>query len=122
MDDTTNRRRLDNVEDDTVPESAQEHARAARDEWWESFATFLPREFVQHQRRARREMMLAWRSLLDRNIRRLDDRIERSRERERMDEDLLQERDQRAAARRAADDLKSDIDDMKRSGGGTSTV
>lgn len=35
-------------------------------------AEFLPAEFKEHQRAARREMLLAWRSLIDARIEKLD--------------------------------------------------
>ena len=66
------------LDDDDVPENARQHMRNARHEWRESFNAFFPPEFVQHQRRARREMLLAWRSVLDRAIQRIDERIGKS--------------------------------------------
>lgn len=68
MDDMTNRPLDDN------PDEARSHMQAARDELRRSFDSLFPPEFVQHRRRAQREMLLAWRSLLDRAIRRIDDR------------------------------------------------
>ena len=62
------------LDDETVPESARQHMRAARAEFRESISSFFPPEFVQHQRKARREMLLAWRSFIDRAIQRIDER------------------------------------------------
>ena len=64
--------------DDDVPENTRQHMRNARQEFRESFSAFFPPEFVQHQRRARREMLLAWRSFLDRAIQRIDERIDKT--------------------------------------------
>ncbi len=72
MDESTSRRPLDDDED--VPENARKHMRAARTEMRESINSFFPKEFVQHQRRARREMLLAWRSFIDRAIQRIDEK------------------------------------------------
>ena len=65
-------------DDNDAPENARQHMRNARQEWRESFNAFFPPEFVQHQRRARREMLLAWRSLLDRAIQRIDQRVDKT--------------------------------------------
>ena len=61
-------------DDDDVPEDTRQHMRNARREWRESINAFFPPEFVQHQRRARREMLLAWRSLIDAAIKRMDEK------------------------------------------------
>lgn len=70
MDDTTNRKPAD----DKVPEDARQHMRAARDELRASLESLFPPEFVQHRRKARREMLLAWRSFIDRAIERIDEK------------------------------------------------
>jgi hypothetical protein len=70
MDDTINR----NQPDERMPEDARQHMRAAREEWRRSFQAFFPPEFIQHRRRARREMLLAWRSFIDRALERLDEK------------------------------------------------
>ncbi len=72
MEQPTNRRPL--TDEETVPETARQHARAARAEFRESINSFFPREFVRHQRNARREMLLAWRSFIDRAIERIDEK------------------------------------------------
>jgi hypothetical protein len=42
----------------------------------ESIRSFLPPGFVEHRRKARKEMLLAWRSLIDSAIERMDDKEE----------------------------------------------
>jgi hypothetical protein len=73
MDDSTDRKPM---HDEAIPDSAREHMREARRELRESMNSLFPPEFVQHRRRARREMLLAWRSFLDRAIQRIDGRID----------------------------------------------
>ena len=70
MAETTDRKPLD----DRIPESAREHMRAAREEFRESIWSIFPPEFVHHQRKARREMLLAWRSFIDRAIQRIEEK------------------------------------------------
>jgi hypothetical protein len=48
-----------------IPEEARQHMRAAREELHKSMAGFLPPEFFEHRRKARKEMLLAWRSMID---------------------------------------------------------
>jgi hypothetical protein len=69
---------LDDNRDDAARQDARQHARNARREWQESINAFFPPEFVTHQRRARREMLLAWRSMLDRAIQRIDERVNKT--------------------------------------------
>lgn len=69
MDDTTNKSTGDEFRDET-----RRHMRNARDEMRASIESLFPPEFVQHRRRARREMLLAWRSLIDRAVQRIDDK------------------------------------------------
>jgi hypothetical protein len=64
-----------------IPEDVREHARAARghvraarDEWRESAKALLPRQFREHTLRAGKEMLLAWRSLIDAAIERMDEK------------------------------------------------
>jgi len=65
---TTRRKRFE----DEVPEEVRQHVRAARDEMRESIKGFLPPGFVEHRRNARKEMLLAWRSLIDSALERID--------------------------------------------------
>ncbi len=69
MDDTANKPADDEFRDD-----ARKHMRNARDEMRASIESLFPPEFVQHRRRARREMLLAWRSFIDRAIQRIDEK------------------------------------------------
>ena len=64
----TRRRRFE----DEIPEEVRQHARAAREELRESVKAFLPPGFVEHRKKARKEMLLAWRSLIDSVIERID--------------------------------------------------
>jgi hypothetical protein len=70
MDDTT----ASKSSGDEFRDDARRHMRNARDEMRASFESLLPPEFVQHRRRARREMLLAWRSFIDRAIQRIDEK------------------------------------------------
>jgi hypothetical protein len=58
--------------EDEIPEDVREHARAAREELRASMKAFLPPGFVEHRRKAGKEMLLAWRSLIDSAIERMD--------------------------------------------------
>lgn len=57
-----------------VPEEAREHFRAAREEMRKGLGTLLPEGFLDHHESARREMLLAWRSMLDAAIERMDEK------------------------------------------------
>lgn len=57
---------------DAIPEEARQHAKNARDEMRKSWANMLPPEFINHRRRARMEMLLAARELINHAL----DRIE----------------------------------------------
>lgn len=63
--------------EDRVPEEVRQHARAAREEVRESMKAFLPPKFWEHSRKARKEMLLAWRSMLDAALERMDDKEEK---------------------------------------------
>lgn len=56
-----------------IPPEAREHFRKARDEMRSAIEGLLPEGFLDHRRAARREMLLAWRSMLDAAIRRMDE-------------------------------------------------
>ena len=51
-----------------IPEETREHMRAARQEFRDSIQSFLPPQFLEHHRKARKEMLLAWRSLIDTSL------------------------------------------------------
>jgi hypothetical protein len=53
-------------------QEARQHARAARASLRKSFEELVPHGFLEHRREARREMLLAMRSLLDAAIERLE--------------------------------------------------
>jgi hypothetical protein len=62
--------------EDKVPEDVRQHARAARREMRESVKSFLPPEFWEHRKKARKEMLLAWRSMIDHALERMEDKEE----------------------------------------------
>ncbi len=55
-----------------VPEETREHFRAAREEFRKSMEGIIPAGFFEHRRKARREMLLAWRSMIDARLERMD--------------------------------------------------
>jgi hypothetical protein len=57
-----------------IPDEAREHFHAAHEEMREGVKTFLPEGFLEHRKGARREMLLAWRSMLDAAIQRMDEK------------------------------------------------
>jgi hypothetical protein len=71
MDETTSHRRHF---EDQIPEDVRQHARAARQEMRESMRAFLPPKFWEHSQRARKEMLLAWRSMIDAALDRMDEK------------------------------------------------
>jgi hypothetical protein len=62
------------VLEDKVPEEVRQHVKAAREELRESFKAFLPPDFIVHRRRARKEMLLAWRSVIDSALDRIEEK------------------------------------------------
>jgi len=62
--------------EEEMPEEVREHFREARKELRESMKEFLPPGFIEHRKKARREMLLAWRSLIDAAIEKMDDKKE----------------------------------------------
>ena len=54
------------------PEDTRQHMRAARSELRESYQSLFPPKFVEHRRAARREMLLALRSLIDHALERIE--------------------------------------------------
>jgi hypothetical protein len=53
------------------PEDVRNHMRTARAEMRESVRAVFPPEFIEHRRAARREVLLAFRSLIDRALERM---------------------------------------------------
>ena len=62
------------VFEDKVPEEVRQHVQAAREELRESIKSFLPPEFLIHRRKARKEMLLAWRSVIDSALERIEEK------------------------------------------------
>lgn len=58
-----------------VPQEARQHFRAAREEMRKGLETLFPEGFLDHRRNARREMLLAWRSMLDAAIQRTEEKV-----------------------------------------------
>jgi hypothetical protein len=56
-----------------MPEEAREHLKTAREEFRRSFEGMLPPEFLEHRRAARKEMLLAARSLIEHALKRMDE-------------------------------------------------
>lgn len=54
------------------PEETRQHLRAARSQIRESYKSLFPPEFIEHRRAARREMLLALRSLVDHALERME--------------------------------------------------
>lgn len=71
MRDKTSRRKY---YEDKIPEEVRQHVRAAREEMRESMKAFLPPGFIEHRKNARKEMLLAWRSLIDSALERMDEK------------------------------------------------
>jgi hypothetical protein len=57
-----------------IPEETRAHFRAAREEMRKGIETLLPEGFLEHRRNARREMLLAWRSMIDDVLKRMDEK------------------------------------------------
>jgi hypothetical protein len=55
-----------------IPEETRQHMRAAREEFRKSMEGILPPGFVEHRRQARKEMLLAWRSMIDAKLERME--------------------------------------------------
>lgn len=77
MSDKTSRRKY---YEDKIPEEVRQHVRAARQEMRESMKTFLPPGFIEHRKNARKEMLLAWRSLIDSALEHMDEKQEEQEE------------------------------------------
>lgn len=55
-----------------IPEETRQHYRKAREEMRQAIDGLLPEGFIEHRHAARREMLLAMRSLLDSAIQRME--------------------------------------------------
>ena len=56
-----------------ISEETRQHFRAAREEFHKSIEGMLPPGFAEHRRKARKEMLLAWRSMIDATLERMDE-------------------------------------------------
>ena len=72
MENTSHRKAFE----DKIPEEVRQHARAAREEMRESMKAFWPPAFWEHRKKARKEMLLAWRSMIDAALERMDKKEE----------------------------------------------
>ena len=63
-----------NTQKTSASSESREHYRKAREEFRKSVGGMLPEGFKEHRRNARREMLLAWRSMIDHLIERVDER------------------------------------------------
>lgn len=57
-----------------IPEEARQHYRAAREEMRKGIEMLFPEGFFAQKKKARREMLLAWRTMLDAAIKRMDEK------------------------------------------------
>ena len=64
----------DKLFENLITEETREHARTARKEMRKGVKALLPPEFVAHRRKARKEVLMAWRSVLDSAIKRTEKR------------------------------------------------
>jgi len=59
--------------EERIPEDVRQHARTARDEVRAGLQAFFPPEVLEHGRKARKEMLLAWRGMIDAVLERMDE-------------------------------------------------
>ncbi|MBN2386719.1 MAG: hypothetical protein JXB85_06825 [Anaerolineales bacterium] len=57
-----------------IPEDARQHAHTAHQEMRQGLEAMFPPEVLEHHRKARKEMLLAWRSLIDHALERIDEK------------------------------------------------
>ena len=57
-----------------IPEETREHMKAAREEMRKSYESLFPPGFIDHRRAARKEFLLAARSLIDAALKRMDEK------------------------------------------------
>jgi hypothetical protein len=58
-----------------IPEEARKHFQAAREEIRQTWEGMFPPGTMEHRRKARKEMLLAFRSLLDSLIEKTDEKM-----------------------------------------------
>jgi hypothetical protein len=56
-----------------ISDETRQHLRAAREEFHKSVEGMLPPGFSEHRRKARKEMLLAWRSMIDASLERMEE-------------------------------------------------
>lgn len=59
-----------------IPEDVRAHFRTAHDEMRKSVEGIFPPEFVSHRRAAKKEVLLAFRGMIDHAIARMDERMD----------------------------------------------
>ncbi|MBM3145458.1 MAG: hypothetical protein FJ010_10895 [Chloroflexi bacterium] len=59
--------------DKCIPEDTRQHLKAARVEMRESVKSLFPLEFIAHRQAARREMLMAARSMIDFALARIEE-------------------------------------------------
>jgi hypothetical protein len=57
-----------------IPEETRQHYHAAREEFHQSIESLFPPEFLEHRRKAHKEMLLAWRSMIDTSLGRMEEK------------------------------------------------
>ena len=57
-----------------IPEEAREHYRTAFEEFRKGMSYILPEGFISHHKKAHKEVLLAWRSMLDAAIQQMDEK------------------------------------------------
>ncbi len=57
-----------------IPEDVRVHFRAAREEMRKSIEEIVPPGFIEHRHKARKEMLLAWRSMIDASLKHIEER------------------------------------------------
>jgi hypothetical protein len=58
-----------------IPDETRQHFRAAREEFHKSIEGMLPPGFAEHHRKAHKEMLLAWRSLIDASLEKMNKKV-----------------------------------------------
>jgi hypothetical protein len=64
--------------EDKIPEEVREHFKVARQEMRESIQALFPPEFIEHRRNARKEMLLAWRSMIDKALEGMEEKSKKA--------------------------------------------
>jgi ribosomal protein L13 len=57
---------------DKFSEETRQHFKSAREEFHKSMEGMLPPGFVEHRRKAHKELLLAWRSMIDASLERME--------------------------------------------------